>query len=221
MVKVLRELLAKDDVAAKVVHAAVHSFGSGDPAYIAAPKATNYPYLTIDQVQGYNAEQGTVLLQNLVESHTADAAKAGISVTPMYYKDKNTLVVKVAVKAAVEGVFNVGLWLLENEVYGKQTVYDQYRSFTDESYNVHENCVRIADSKFGGTWFGHELGKLGDGEVAERTFVMNIKKDWKVENLHLAAFVSYGEQNGSNIEYAVCNAVDAPITEPTPFEYAE
>ena len=46
---------------------------------------------------------------------------------------------------------------------------------------------------------------------------MNVKNAWKVENLHLAAFVSYGEPATSGC--AVCNAVDVPIDQPTPFEY--
>lgn len=221
MVKVLRELVARDGVSEKVVHTAVHSFGSGDPAYIAAPKTSNYPYLTLDLVQGYSAEQGTDYLQSLVESHTEGTAKAGISVSPMYYADEKTIVARVSVKAAADGIFNVGAWLLEDEIYGQQTVYDQYKVFVDESYNEHENCVRIADSKYKGTWFGHELGELKAGETAEKTFVMNVKKDWKVENLHLAVFVSYGEKDGSKIAYTVCNAVDAPIDAPTPFEYVK
>ena len=55
----------------------------------------------------------------------------------------------------------------------------------------------------------------------EKIFVMNINKKWKAENLHLAVFASYGEGTGTRLTYSVCNAVDVPITEPTPFEYAK
>ena len=221
MVKVIRDLMGKNVIPEKAVHAAVHSYGAGDPAYISAPRVTNYPYLTLDLVQGFSAEQGADYLGELIDAQTFGSAKAGISVNPLYYESEGTLVVKVAVKAAVDGLYNVGAWLLEDDIYGQQTVYEQYRVFADESYNTHENCVRIADSKYFSTWFGHALGTIAKGASAERTFVMNIDKTWKVEKLHLAVFASYGEQNGSKVTYTVCNAVDVPIDAPTPFEYVK
>lgn len=218
MIKVLRELSAERVIPEKAVHAAVHSYGAGDPAYINAPRVSNYPYLTVDLVQGFSAEQGAATLKNYVEIHSGGLAKASISVNPCYYVNEATLVVKVAVKAAEDGIFNVGAWLLEDGIYGQQS---DYKNVGDESYNTHENCVRIADSKYSGTWFGHPLGTLSKGGVAEKTFVMNINSKWKVENLHLAVFVSHGVANGSRLEYTVCNAVDVPIGVETRFEYAK
>lgn len=218
MIKVLRDVASAGFIPDKAVHAAVHSYTNADPAYISAPRTQYYPYLTIDHVQGFSTENGLETLKTLINEHTAEAAKSGISVSPAYYSEEGCLVVKVAVKAAVDGIFNVGAWLLEDGIYGAQSDYD---NVGDDSYDTHENCVRIADSKYKGTWFGHELGDLSKGEVAEKTFVMNLKKNWEVENLHLAVFVSYGEQNGSRMEYTVCNAVDVPIDAPTPFEYVK
>ena len=218
MIKVLRDVAAAGFIPEKAVHTAVHSYSSSDPAYISNPRAQYYPYLTIDHVQGFNAENGLETLKTLINQHTADAAKAGISVSPKYYKDQNTLVVKVAVKAAAEGIFNVGAWLLEDDVFGQQS---DNSGLADESYSVHENCVRVADSKYFGTWFGYLLGDLTAGQVAEKTFVMKVKPDWKVENLHLAVFASHGVNEGKAIAYTVCNAVDVPIDAPTPFEYAK
>ena len=216
MIKILRELFADAAVKAKTVHAAVHSYNSADPAYISAPKVNSYPYLTVDQTQAFSHAQSVTVLKSLVEASTAPSAKAGISVNPMYYAEDGVLVVTVSVKAAADGLFNVGAWLLEDGIYGMQ---EDYVGIKDSSYDTHENCVRVADSKFKGTWFGHSLGSLKAGETATKTFVMNVKKSWKVENLHLAVFTSYGEQDGSKLVYTVCNAVDAPIDAPTPFEY--
>ena len=216
MIKIIRELFADKTIPEKAVHVAVHSFNSADPAYISAPKVNNYPYLTVDQVQGFSHSQPSSALKSLVESSVASSAKAGISVNPKYYAEEGVLVVTVSVKAAVEGLFNVGSWLLEDGIYGMQ---EDYNNIGDSSYNTHENCVRIADSKYKGTWFGHSLGSLNAGEAATKTFVLKVKKDWKLENLHLAVFVSYGEKDGDKLVYSVCNAVDAPIDAPTPFEY--
>jgi len=216
MIRILKELFADNTIPEKAVLAAVHSYSNADPAYIAAPRVTNYPYLQVDLVQGFSHSQSASVLTSLVEERISPSAKAGIAVNPVYYPEENTLVVKVSVKAAAEGLFNVGAWLLEDDIYGMQTDYD---NIGDDSYDTHENCVRIADSKYKGTFFGHLLGDMTTGDVAEKTFVMKVKKDWKPENLHLAVFVSHGVQDGSKIEYTVCNAVDVPIDAPTPFEY--
>ena len=216
MIKIIKELFADKTIPTKAVHAAVHSYNSSDPAYISAPKVNSYPYLTVDLAQGFSHSQSTDVLKSLVEASVAPSAKAGISVSPAYYEEEGVLVVNVSVKAAADGLYNVGAWLLEDEIYGQQEDYD---NVGDKSFNTHENCVRIADSKYKGTWFGHALGTLKSGETASKTFVMNVKKSWKAENLHLAVFTSYGEKDGSKISYTVCNAVDAPIDAPTPFEY--
>ena len=216
MIKILREVAAAELIPDKAVLAAVHSYGAGDPAYISAPKVQNYPYLTLDLVTGFSHSQGSSVLMSLIEEKAAAEAKAGIAVYPQYYPEEKVLVVKVAVKAAVDGLFNVGAWLLEDEIVGQQS---DYNNVGDDSFDIHENCVRIADSKFSSTWFGHELGTLKKGQVAEKTFVMDVKPSWKVENLHLAVFASYGEAQGQSVAYSVCNAVDAPIDAPTHFEY--
>ena len=216
MIKIIRELMADNTIPDKAVHAAVHSYSNADPAYISAPKVNSYPYLTMDLYQGFTHSQGAATLKSLVESGVASAAKAGISANPIVYEEEGLLVVKVAVKAAADGIFNVGAWLLEDDIYGQQTDYD---SVGDKSFNYHENCVRVTDSKYKGTFFGHALGNMTAGETSYKTFVIDLKKAWKKENLHLAVFVSYGEKSGDKITYTVCNAIDAPIDAPTPFEY--
>lgn len=220
MIKILKELQADKTIPEKAVLAAVHSYSNADPAYIGAPKVNNYPYLTVDLWNGFSHASGTPALAAMIDESIAASAKAGISVSPVYYEKEKMLVVKVAVKAAVAGTFNVGAWLLEDEIYGQQTDYDGIKK-TDPNndYDTHESCVRIADSKYKGTWFGHLLGEMKTGDVVEKTFVMKVNSKWKPENLHLAVFASYGEKDGSKITYTVCNVVDAPIDAPTPFEY--
>lgn len=219
MIRILRGVMEEGYIPSKAVLAAVHSYGSSDPAFIAAPKVQNYPYLTLDLVQGFSHSGSTTeQLLALIDEHAAGAAKAGISVSPKYYEKEKLLVVKVAVKAAVAGTFNVGAWLLEDGIVGQQSDYD---NVGDDTFDVHENCVRIADSRYSTTWFGHLLSEAEAGDVMEKTFVMNIKPDWNLDKLHLAVFASHGEVDGSRIAYTVCNAVDVPINKETPFEYAK
>lgn len=223
MIYQLRQLMNDEEktIPNKAVLAAAHSgYNQADPAAINAPQAPggSYPFLQVDLVNGYTHNTGINALYSLINNSIASSAAAGISVSPVYYENEKTLVVKVAVKAAVDGIFNVGAWLLEDGIYGQQSDYD---NVGDDSYDTHENCVRIADSSYKGTFFGHLLGEIKAGEVAEKTFVMNIKNKWKVENMHLAVFASQGVPQGSKIAYTVCNAVDVPIDAPTSFEYVK
>ena len=223
MTQLIRDIKAGGIIPAKAVHTAVHSYTAADPMYIPNPSAMSYPYLTIDNVQGFNENGGKPLLEQLIDEHSQGPAKAGISVSPMYYEDEKTLVVKVAVKAAEEGVYNVGAWLLEDGIYAQQS------GTTDKSFNEHENCVRIADSRYYDsstntvTFFGHLLGNISAGQVVEKTFVMNLKNKWVVENMHMAVFVSRAMPVSQDYPYGyvVCNAVDVPINAPTPFEYVK
>ena len=216
MIKIIRELMADNTIPGKAVLAAVHSYSNADPAYISAPKVNNYPYMHINLEQGFSHTQGSAPLYAEVNSIAASDAKAGISVNPILYEDKGILVLKVSVKAAVDGDYRVGAWLLEDGIYGQQSDYD---GVGDSSFNTHENCVRSIDSRFDGEWAGKELGTIKAGQTLEKTFVMDVKltgaKPWKVENLHLAMIVS--SKVGSR--YVVCNAVDCPIGASTPFEY--
>lgn len=212
MISVIRELFADNTIPDKAVLAAVHSFSNADPAYIASPKVNSYPFMHIDFTSGFSPESGSAPLYAVVNSNAAQAAEAGISVNPILYQDKNLLVVRVSVKAAEDGNYRVGAWLLEDNIYAIQA---DNTGLADKSYNTHEHCVRLVDSKHDGEWTGKPLGTIKAGKTMEKTFVMDLKKAWKVEELHLAVIVSKEAKNG----YAVCNAVDVPIDASTPFDY--
>ena len=132
---------------------------------------------------------------------------------------------RVAVKAAEDGDYRLGVWFLQDRVYGLQT---DYLGITDSSYNYHDACVRKADSRYQSNYAGHPLGTIKKGETVERTFVLNVEaEDWKLRdmnNIHFAAFVSSVKTavNNKGREYkyvSVDNVVDCKYNEPTPFEY--
>ena len=216
MVRVLRETLV-DEVADKAVLAAIHSYNSSDPAYLATPKASGYPFMHVDMVQSFSYDAGSPALAALINERIATPALVGISANPVYEKDR--LVVRVSVKAAQTGNYNVGVWFLQDNVYGMQT--DNLGiTVGDDSYNNHNNCVRLADSKYMGSFVGYPLGEIKAGETAERTFLLNVNKRWKLTNLddlHFAAFVTTIEGRG----YKVVNVVDCPYNKPTPFDYTK
>ena len=171
----------------------------------------------VDMVQSFNYDAGSPALAALINERTATPALVGISANPVYEKDR--LVVRVSVKAAQTGNYNVGVWFLQDNVYGMQT--DNLGiTVGDDSYNNHNNCVRLADSEYMGSFVGYPLGEIKAGETAERTFLLNVNKRWKLTNLddlHFAAFVTTIEGRG----YKVVNVVDCPYNEPTPFDYTK
>lgn len=223
MVRALRSAFEDAETKDMAVLAAVHSYGAGDPAYIAGPRAAGYPYLEIDMATSFSYGMdpyGTSgVLKKVLQERTSTPAKVGISANPIY-KD-GLLVVRVAVKAAVTGSYNLGVWFLQDRVYGQQT--DNLGIVaTDSSFNYHDNCVRLADSRNGNNYGGYSLGTIKAGEVVERTFVLTVNaEDWKLKdpsNLHFAAFVT--ELSGDKkAPFSVLNVVDCKYNEPTPFEY--
>jgi hypothetical protein len=108
---------------------------------------------------------------------------------------------------------------------GKQA--DEYgikKQDPDHDYDRHDNCVRIADSNWEGSYIGFPLGEIKKGETASKTFVMQVKDEYVVENLHMAVFVteasderSYHWVNGKY--YTMNNAIDCDINKEVGFDY--
>ena len=220
MIRAIKKAFEDEETRNMAVLAAVHSYGAGDPAYIPGPRASSYPYLDIDMSAGFTYDMDPMatggILKRALQERTSKPAKVGISANPSFVD--NLLVVRVAVKAAEAGTYNLGVWFLQDNVYGQQT--DNLGIVAgDNSFNYHNNCVRLADSRNGNNYAGYPVGTLKAGETVERTFVLTVDAaDWKLKdmnNLHFAAFVT--EQSGKG--YNVLNVVDCKYNEPTPFEY--
>ena len=220
MTRAIKEAFKDEETKNMAVLAAVHSYGAGDPAYIPGPRASSYPYLDIDMSAGFTYDMDPYatggVLKSALQERTSQPAKVGISANPSYVD--NLLVVRVAVKAAEAGTYNLGVWFLQDNVYGQQT--DNLGIVVgDSSFNYHHNCVRLADSRYTNNYAGYPIGTLKAGETFERTFVLEVDAtDWKLKdmnNLHFAAFVT--EKSGRG--YNVLNVVDCKYNEPTPFEY--
>ena len=220
MIRAIKEALKDEETKNMAVLAAVHSYGAGDPAYIPGPRASSYPYLDIDMSAGFTYDldpDGTGgVLKRALQERTSVPAKVGISANPTY--EDGLLVVRVAVKAAEAGTYNLGVWFLQDRVYGQQT--DNLGIVAgDSSFSYHDNCVRLADSRNGNNYAGYPIGTLKAGETVERTFVLTVDAtEWKLKdmnNLHFAAFVTEKVGRGFN----VLNVVDCKYNEPTPYEY--
>lgn len=233
---ILRKDLGMKD---KTVLAAVHSeMNSGDPAAISNPRSgakpfnnsQGVPFLSIDMMMGTGYSDGdtelhyATELKNAIEERMGDApATAGISVNPKLEEavlDGNDgIIARVQVKSSETAEYSVGAWLLEDNLYGPQSAYTQYVTlFPEYDYDTHSNCVRVADSRNGDHYAGYDLGEIQKGKTAEKTFLLQLKDKWKLENMHLVVFVCKKDSDGN---YSINNVIDCPIDTPTPYEYSK
>lgn len=231
-----------DEVKDKVVLASVRNYGGESPTFANVPNpASSWPYLHVDYAENCVYNAGPAALKAIIERRTSSPAAVGISATPVYHEDGQILVT-VAVKAAAAGEYNVGLWLMQDGYYKKQKVDNGRLSLLEgtwgDSYDYHNNSVRVAESKYLGSHIGYPLGRLEAGQTKEWRFVVNVNLgtaeygfidhwwegygDGKVhlEDLHFAAFVTTPttDSNGS-LRYTVVNAIDFPYNQPAPFDY--
>ena len=247
MVNWLNLMRADEAIKESTVHAAIHSYASGDPAYISSPQpgvfgATHgFPYLNFDMVTGTHygndytdEEMGGILQEVVLEMIEESPATAAISANPVFVSDiiptangstTDGYIVTTSVKVSESGNYAVGAWLLEDNIFGTQNFERTVTKNKNYDYDTHHNCVRTIESHNGKNYAGYPLGKLQKGSTANMTFLLKVKKDdprdsknnWKKENMHLVVFVTKMNENG---KYTVNNVIDCPVDAVTPFEYA-
>ena len=232
MTKLLYETLV-GDVKDKTVLSALRTYGGGEAGFATVPNPTSgYPFLHIDYEGSYAYNKPSSGLAEIIEQRAAEDALVGISANPVYYEDDKQIIVRVTVKAAQKGEYNVGLWLMQDNYYVAQK--DELgikNSDKSHDYDKHNNGVRIAESKYLGAHIGFPLGQLEVGEKADWVFTFDLKdaiektkakggwwesfKSESLNDLHFAAFVTTNNGKG---KYTVVNAIDFPYNQPTPFE---
>lgn len=220
MITLLRSLMEDDEYASKVVLTACHSYNSDDPAYLLdrldqAMGVSSYPMVVADMYLAYNNYNNLEGLKSTIDTaHERSGAKAGISASAEL--NGNTLVVRASIKASQTSEFRIGAWLLEDGIEGRQSNYNP-GTWTG-NYDVHDNCIRIADSRVSNSNFtGHSLGTIEAGETAEYAFVMTLEDGWVAENCHLALFITTPE-DGEDY-FSVNNAVSCSINGEVSFDY--
>ena len=231
----------------KVVLAEIRNYDSTESSFANVPNSGGgFPYLLIDYANSFDHNQGSKAaaeeLQRRVDQWTSAPAKVGISANPVYYQDGQILV-KVSVKAAVTDEYNVGLWLMQDNVHVPQKFGNDVPGALDGTwdtgymgdpsknrYDYHHNAVRVAASKYMGGHVGYPLGKIEAGKTADWLFVINVQLTgddnrygwWEefgsnvnLDDLHFAAFVT----SHKGTRYTVENSVDFKYNEAKAFDY--
>lgn len=214
----LHNILDEHELAPYVVKAEAHTFSSGyDPAQLSGFYTVNsWPTVIVDWAQYFVPTSGVSTqgaIEDMIEDCYAEPAKAGLSLNAKH--TGKSIVTKVCVKAAEDGNYCVGAWLLEDGIEAQQSVPEG-----GTVNEIFDDCIRYADSKRGASNFaGKKLGAIKAGETAEMMFIWNdvLKDNWNVENLELCVFVSVEDGNMTT----VTNAIKAPISGEVKYEYAK
>lgn len=223
-------LLAEDEEwADKFVKAEIHTYETSDPMYPTAYAniattfgVSGYPTVIYDMMAmvgtGTNVNNIVSGMQSAINSSLNSPAKAGIAVN-VASDEGDTFVARVSVKAAVDGEYLVGAWLVEDNIVAQQS---NYGCNVEMDYNTHDAALRIADSRPANSnyYYGHSLGAMKKCQVSDYVFTMTFdstpNKAWVKENCRLIVFVSANEGGKHYVTNVVTNSV---YTEPIAFEY--
>ncbi|MBQ2026652.1 MAG: Omp28-related outer membrane protein [Alistipes sp.] len=239
MMNALHQVLTDANYGNKVVVAAAHLYNESDPCWLTeaqtldnAMSVTGYPSLYADLNKSAYGDATFASLKSCIDkAQSRVSVKGGIAVSSKYYAEENYIVLNATVKAKETTEFRVGAWLLEDNIYGKQSVYPNPYSDTGEliqpldgvDFNNHNNAIRLADSKASNTDFsGYSLGTIEAGKTASREFAFKLKDNgtgsktkWNHDNLRVIVFISTKE--GS--KWYVNNVVKCPKDGSVDFEY--
>ncbi len=216
------ELLEQDDsYDGKYVVAACHSFGNGSPINTDSPlpnsfSVKNYPTVYVDNKDGMSMGGAAEYLNWLklqIDDALASPAKAGIAVNSEFVEGANVdvLMATAELKAAQNGDYYLGCWLVEDGLVAVQTGIDG----TIE----HNDVIRIDANVVSGQKYdyrGKSFLSMPVGGTATNTYKMDFQSGWVRENCRLILFVTAKDANG---KWSVTNAISAPVGTSKPYEY--
>ena len=225
MTATLRQIMAEEFYADNVVLVAAHRYNNSDPAYLygaaldQAMGVSSYPQVAVDmhtRTSYSNYPSVTSMILNAIERVDA---RAGIAAVAEYDEATRTVSISATVKAGETNEFRIGAWLIEDGIYGVQQNY----GVAEGDFNIHDHCIRVADSKVSGSDFsGHSLGQIEAGSTAEHTFSIKLESGWIEDHCRLVLFVTSPEANSYGKSYFyVNNAVEMPLDGSIDFEYLD
>ena len=197
--------------------AMAHSYTTGDNAYSRAAgfisthySVTAYPTVTYNFYHSTTSPQNAAHIKGQINSlWKAEGAEAGIAATSIV---ANTcVVVNTEVKAAVENDYRITAWLLEDNIYAKQT------NATADWMNYHDNAIRqlIVSNDITGV----DLGRIAAGETASTALTLKIDSDkWNRDKFKVLLIVSAKNAKG---KFEVANTVICPANDSITYDYKE
>ena len=180
---------------------------------------SSYPTVLVDigaKVMAYSSPALNLSnLQKAVDNSVANPASAGISATMTLDENNRVVTARVSVKAKDAKVYNVGMWLIEDNIEQKQAGSTKDKDF-------HDNAVRYVARGADGSanYIGYPLNEgkaMSAGQVCDYVFTVNISnQSIPFANCQLVFFVTTSTGNS----YTVVNsAVTKDLKTAMPFEY--
>lgn len=180
---------------------------------------SSYPTVLVDigaKVMAYSSPALNLSnLQKAVDNSVANPASAGISATMNLDENNRVLTARVSVKAKDAKVYNVGMWLIEDNIEQKQAGSTKQKDF-------HDNAVRYVARGADGSanYYGYPLNEgkaMSAGQICDYVFTVNISnQSIPFANCQLVFFVTTSTGNA----YTVVNsAVTKDLKTAMPFEY--
>lgn len=201
----------------RVYEAMAHSYTTGDPAYSKAAAlvsghygVTAYPTATYNFYHSTTSPQNAAHIKGQINSlWKAEGAEVGIAATSIV---ANTcVVVNTEIKAATENEYRITAWLLEDNIYAKQT------NAKEDWMNYHDNAIRQRITSDDIT--GVALGTIAAGKTASTTLTLRIDSDkWNRDNFKVLLIVSAKNAKG---KFEVANVALCPANESITYNYKE
>lgn len=215
---VLKSLAEDSDYSSRYCHVASHSYNRSDPAYSAAAALLSstfcsgfYPDITFN----YNKSSQFTMepndlegLKRRLEELQGDyaAASAAASVT---YKD-GVIYVNTEVKSVVDNEYRLALWVLEDEIYGKQS------GATDSWQHTHENALRKMYGKSPvAQIYGESIGTIKAGEKVQRVYAIECESEWVPEHCEVMLIINSPHGDSYELE----NVTTCPVGGSIEFAY--
>lgn len=182
--------------------------GSNIAAFVEGFPSLTYNFLD-ETVSSYNASQIKGKISKLWKSEGADA---GIAVVAELAGDKVT--VSYEVKSAKEQEYRVSVWLLESDIYSKQT------GASADWQHYAQHAIRNITGYVGpNDLSGVSIGTLGVGEKTQGMEDLAIlSSEWKTENMDVLVIVS-APNDRYNGKFEVVNTALCPVGGQTVYEY--
>ena len=209
-----------------------HLWNDNDPAYLYDAQtldnslgANGAPYLFMDLNRNYDTNYTKSAIDKNIQARLDEVTtRGGIAVNSKYYAEEGYIVLNATVKAAQTTEFRVGAWLLEDGIKATQTNPNGYTPVTGVDFNTHDDCIRLADSKYtSNNYTGYSIGTIEAGKTASREFAFKLKANgngsatkWNHDNLKVVVFISTKEEGGV---WSVNNVVSCPKDGSVDFEY--
>ncbi len=168
-----------------------------------------YNFQFVAQTPGHpNKETGAANIKAMIDEIWKIAADAGIKATSAI--EGNSMVVDVEVTSKVEQNYHVAVWVLEDNIYGKQA--NAYYDWM----NTHHNAVRRISAGSTADLSGEDMGVIAVDGVATKRITASLESGWNKSNLKALIIISAPNKDG---KYEVVNTAVCPGNGSVDYEY--